>query len=145
MDTAFISAVSALGGSVVGGLTAGITTWMSLRSQARAGHRLHHITQREALYSDFIIAASESFSNAILSSEPQSHELVVMYSMVGRMRIISSTDVVACAEKTIESILETYLSPNRSVAEIRGAMRSGELADPLRTFSESARRELEIG
>jgi hypothetical protein len=32
MDVAYISALSALAGSVVGGLTSGITTWLSQRA-----------------------------------------------------------------------------------------------------------------
>ena len=37
MDAAYISAISALAGSVIGGLTTALTTWLSQRSQARAG------------------------------------------------------------------------------------------------------------
>ena len=37
MDVAYVSALSALAGSVVGGLTAGITSWLGLHAQARAG------------------------------------------------------------------------------------------------------------
>jgi hypothetical protein len=37
MDTAYVSAISALAGSVIGGLTSGFTTWLNQRSQARAG------------------------------------------------------------------------------------------------------------
>jgi hypothetical protein len=33
MDTAYISAISALAGSVIGGLTSGFTTWLSQRSR----------------------------------------------------------------------------------------------------------------
>ena len=37
MDPAYISAISALAGSVIGGFTTGFTTLVSQRSQARAG------------------------------------------------------------------------------------------------------------
>ncbi len=37
MDVAYLTALSALGGSVVGGLTSGFTTWLTQRTQARAG------------------------------------------------------------------------------------------------------------
>jgi hypothetical protein len=35
MDVAYVSAISALAGSVIGGLTSGYTTWLTQRSQAR--------------------------------------------------------------------------------------------------------------
>jgi hypothetical protein len=37
MDVAYVSAMAALVGSVVGGLTSSGTTWLSQRAQARAG------------------------------------------------------------------------------------------------------------
>jgi hypothetical protein len=36
MDVAYVSAISALVGSVIGGLTSGYTTWLTQRTQARA-------------------------------------------------------------------------------------------------------------
>jgi len=56
MDVAYISALSALAGSVVGGLTLGLTTWQSQRAQARAGQLVHDKSQREDLCRDFIAA-----------------------------------------------------------------------------------------
>jgi hypothetical protein len=60
MDAAYVSAVSALAGSVVGGLTSGITTLMSQRAQARAGQFAHDMSRREDLYKDFVVAASQN-------------------------------------------------------------------------------------
>jgi hypothetical protein len=76
MDVAYVTALSALAGSIVGGLTSGITTLMSQRAQARAGQLAHDISRREELYKDFIVAASKAYGNAILSNEPQIQELV---------------------------------------------------------------------
>ena len=45
MDIAYISAFSALAGSIVGGAVSGFTTWLNQRYQARAGlvvHKLSH-------------------------------------------------------------------------------------------------------
>jgi hypothetical protein len=57
MDVAYVSALSALAGSVVGGLTSGFTTWLSQRAQARAGRLAHEMSRREELFKDFIVAA----------------------------------------------------------------------------------------
>jgi len=43
MDAAYISAISALAGSVIGGLTTGFTTLLTQRSQARAGMVAHDL------------------------------------------------------------------------------------------------------
>jgi len=142
MDTALISALSALGGSIVGGLTSGATTWLGHRSQAKAGRRLHNVTQRESLYRDFVTAASEAFGEALTHSDPEPQQLVTLYGMISRMRILSSPEVVACADKTINSIIETYFSPNRTLLEIHALIKNGEPIDPLKEFSEVAREEL---
>ena len=65
MDVAYISALSALAGSVVGGLTSGVTTWLALRHQERARQLAHNKSAREDLYRDFIVAASQAYGNAI--------------------------------------------------------------------------------
>ncbi|MBV8116228.1 MAG: hypothetical protein JO300_15900 [Silvibacterium sp.] len=142
MDTAFISALSALAGSIVGGLTSGATTWLGHRSQAKAGRRLHNVAQREILYRDFVCAASEAFGDALTHTEPQIPQIVTLYGMISRMRILSSPEVVACADKTINAIIDAYLSPNRTFLEIHTLIRNGEQIDPLKEFSEIARDEL---
>ncbi len=68
MDVAYISALAALAGSVVGGLTAGITTWLTQRPQARAGQLANEMSRRDDLYKDFIVAASKAYGDAVLSN-----------------------------------------------------------------------------
>jgi hypothetical protein len=102
MDTANISAISALAGSVIGGLTSGFTTWLSQRSQARAGMVAHDLARREDLVRDFIIAASKSYGDAIINSEPKMPELVDLYAMVSRMRVLGMTKTTACADIVME-------------------------------------------
>jgi hypothetical protein len=46
---------------VVGGLTAGITTWLGLRAQARGGQLAREMSRRDDLYKDFIVAASKAW------------------------------------------------------------------------------------
>ncbi len=81
MNVAYLSALSALAGSVVGGLTTGITTWLGLRAQARAGQLAREMSRRDDLYKDFVVAASKAYGEAILSNEPQIQEPVALYAM----------------------------------------------------------------
>jgi len=123
-------------------LTSGLTTWLSHRSQAKAGSRLHNVTQRENLYRDFVIAASEAYGSAMLQNEPRPQDIVALHALVSRMRILSSSAVVASGEKTVALIIDTYFLPNKTFSELRDLMRNGEIADPLKDFSEIARQEL---
>jgi hypothetical protein len=142
MDVAYISALAALAGSMVGGLTAGITTWLSQRAQARAGQLAHEMSRRDDLYKDFIVAGSKIYGDAILSSEPQIQEIVALYAMISRMRLMSLPRTVASAEKVMETTITTYFAPNKTIRELHELMKTGEAIDPLKDFSEVAREEL---
>ena len=143
MNPAYLSALSALGGSVVGGLTAGITTWMSLRSAARAGRLAVELARRQDLFRDFIIAASKAYGHALVSQESQIQELIELHAMMSQMRILCSTDVVACAEKIMRLTIDTYFKPNKTIPELREMIKNETSIDPLKEFSALARNELE--
>ena len=76
MDVAYISAVAALAGSVIGGLTSTGTTWLTQRAQTRAGQFVHELERRQDLYRDFIVAASKAYGDALMSNDPHIAELV---------------------------------------------------------------------
>jgi hypothetical protein len=144
MDVAYLSAVSALAGSVVGGLTSSLTTWITQRSQARAGYLAREMSRRDDLYKDFIVAASKAYGDAIVSSELQVQDLIALYAMVSRMRVQSSPDTVACAEKVMMLTIHTVMSPNKTIAERYELIKAGtgNDIDPLKEFSEAARAEM---
>jgi hypothetical protein len=141
LDAAYISAISALAGSVIGGLTTGFTTLLSQRSQARAGMIAHDLTRREDLVRD-IIAASNTYGDAIGNNEPKMPEIVDLYAMVNRMRVLGMRKTTASANVVMRSIIDTYFGPNRTVADLRELVRTGQGIDPLKDFSEAAREEL---
>jgi hypothetical protein len=53
-NVSIISALAALTGAAVGGLTSGIATWLNHRSEVRAQWTLHEKSRRQNLYRDFI-------------------------------------------------------------------------------------------
>lgn len=143
MEVAYISALSALAGSAVGGFTSTATTWLTQRAQARAGQLAQQITRRENLYRDFIAAASKTYGDALVSTEPQLPELIGLYSLISQMRVLSEPHTVACADKLMLTIIDTYFSPNQSIRELRDLIKAGVAGiDPLREFSEAAREEV---
>jgi hypothetical protein len=143
MDVAYVSALSALAGSVVGGLTSGVTTWLNQRAQVRAGRLAYDLSRREDLFRDFIVAASKAYGQAILSNEPEIQELVALYGMISRMRVMSSPRTIACADKVMLTTIDTYFAPNKTVRELQEVMKTGVDIDPLKEFSNAAREELQ--
>jgi hypothetical protein len=142
MDVATLSALAALAGSVIGGLTSGLTTWINQRAQAKAGQLALEMARREELYREFIIAASKAYGDALVSNDPQIQELVSLYAMISRMRIISTPHTIACADAIMRATIDTYFAPNKTLRDLQELMKSGTGIDPLKAFSESAREEL---
>ena len=103
MDIAYLSTLSALAGSVVGGLTSGVATWLSQRAQARESQLACERARRDDLYKEFIAAASKAYGEAVVSNEPIVQELVALYAMISRMRVQSLPQTVACAEKIMRN------------------------------------------
>ncbi len=141
MDGATISALAALAGSVVGGLTALGTSWLTQQAQARVQENARDRTAREALYSDFIVEASRLYGEALTHDNPEVPNFVGIYAMVSRMRMWSSPSIVEQAERAADNIIATYLAPNRTVRELHDMLRSGQM-DLLGGFSEACREEL---
>lgn len=142
MDVAYISALSALAGSVIGGMSTGITTWLNQRIQLRSSEVAHDQSRREELYKEFILAASNAYAEAVMTNEPHIPEIIALYAMVSRMRAFSRPRTVACAEKVMLITIETYALPNKSIPELSELLKDGTGVDPLKDFAESVREEL---
>jgi hypothetical protein len=142
MNIGYVSTLSMVAGSIIGGWTSTGTTWLTQRAHARSGLLANEIVRREDLYGDFVTAASKAYGDALISSKPRVPELVALYSMISQMRVVSAPRTVACANKIILFIIDTYFSPNRSVRELRDLIKVGDGIDPLKEFSEAAREEL---
>ncbi len=144
MDAAYLSALSALAGSVVGGLTTGLSTWISQSVSARAALISGHLARRQELFRDFIVSASRVYGEALMSNEPKIPELLELYALLSRRRVLCQPETVAAGEKLMRSILDTYLAPNRTFKELRDLMTTGDGIDPLKEFSVAAREEIEL-
>lgn len=145
MDPAIVSTLSALAGSVIGSLTSTGVTWLNQRGQTRSAQEAQAFARRDDLYRDFILASSKAYGDALMKTEPQIPELVALYSMISRMRVLSRPRTIATADKVMLAIIDTYFSPNRSVRELRDLIKAGGSGiDPLKDFSEAAREEVGI-
>jgi hypothetical protein len=142
MDASIISAIAALTGAAVGGLTSGLAAWLNHRSQVRTEWILHEKSRRQALYRDFIDEAAKCYIDALQHCKPDIPGLVGLYAKLSSMRGLSSKPVVHCAEDVARKILDTYLEPDKSFVELREMAIDGSI-DLLRAFSDTCRDEFE--
>jgi len=142
MDPASISAFAALGGALIGGLTSFATSWLTQQTQARAQQLTHKISRREDLYKDFIDEASRLYADSLVHDTPDVSQLIRLYVMISRMRVLASATIVENADKVARMIVNSYLVPNKTFPELRDMVNSGAM-DPLRDFSEACREEFQ--
>jgi hypothetical protein len=142
VNASVISALAALTGAAVGGLTSGIANWLNHRSQVRAQWILHEKTRRQLLYKDFIEEAAKCYIDALQHDEADIPGLVGLYAKLSRMRTLSSKTVVQHAEEVARKILDTYLEPDKSFVELREMAIDGTI-DLLRGFSDACHDEFE--
>jgi hypothetical protein len=145
MDSATISALAALAGATIGGVTSFSTSWLSQQTQAKVQARAHNLSQREGLYKSFIEKASKAYADSLArqaSDLTQITQLVDLYALVSMMRVISSTPIFESANHLVHVIADSYLSPNKSLQELHQMVDSGSI-DALRDFSEACRAELQ--
>lgn len=141
MDPAIVSTVSALAGSFIGGFSAVATTWLTQHGKFVSEKMVRETARREALYAEFMTETSRLLVDALEHESQELGQFVNIFAQIGRMRLISSPEVVAQAEKLVRFIADTYLAPNMSLAEMNALVSKGE-GDPIRDFSEACRIEM---
>ena len=141
MNPAMINVLAALGGTAVGSLAPVLGNYVLQRSVTQRDLLNRQLGQREILYSDFIKEASRLYADALIHELDDLNDLVSLYALVSRIRLLASVPVVRAAEDFVKLIVQHYGDPNMTVEQMRTAALS-QKADPLDVFSFACRKEL---
>jgi hypothetical protein len=141
MNSGLIAGLAAVSGSIVGALGSVVGTWITTRHQDLRDLLAKQIVRREALYSDFIAESARLLVDALAHNTSDPQKLIPAYALLSRIRLSSSSSVLAKAEEVIKTIMTTYPQPNLTAEQIEFRAANGE--DPLRQFSNTCRGELE--
>jgi gas vesicle protein len=142
-SAAYLSAVAALVGTFVGGITSIATSWLGQQRQTKEQRRAREKDELQALYKQFIQDASKLYVDALQHDTTEIPKLVDIYATLNQMRVLSSPEVVAAAENALRMIIDTYAKENATFSGIRQLIDHG-FADPLRVFSEACHEELKM-
>ncbi|PYS69719.1 MAG: hypothetical protein DMF73_14225 [Acidobacteria bacterium] len=142
MDSGYITALAALGGAALGGLTSFATSWTTLRTQMKAERSASSKSKRQNLYKAFIDNAAKVYGDALIHDKLETTGLIDLHALVSQMRIMSSQPVIESAIKVVKMITDTYNQPNKTPAEIEAMISNGSV-DILLSFSEACRDEFE--
>ena len=141
MDNSIVAAISAILGTTVGGLSTFATTLLNQRYAMRRDVLAKDLANREQLYSEFLKEVGNLYLDSVyrtLDDTPQQPSLIAMYSLVGRIRMISSEAVLTSAEKVAEDIVECYKRPPTTFQEFH---KSWEESNPWHEFTKACRAE----
>ena len=141
MDTAFLGALSAVLGSLVGGSASVATTWMAQKTLNRREVLREELRKREALYGEFIGECAKLFMDAFTHNLEKPESLLPVFALINRVRLCASREVLAEAERVLTRLTDQYFAKNLTVEELRELTHT-EQADPLRDFGEACRAEL---
>jgi hypothetical protein len=142
MEPAYISAFAALAGTAIGGLASFATSWVTQHAQTKAQRIAAEKESRAALFGRFLDEAARLYSDALQNRRDDVTALMGIYALTNRIRLISSPRVVDAADTVVRIIVDAYLAPNMTMAEMRENW-IGKHIDPLRDFAEACRRELQ--
>ena len=127
MDASGITALAALMGAAVGGLTSGLASWLIQKTQARTQWLAQEKLLRQELYKEFIEEASKCHVDALQHGNPDIAALIGLYAKIARMRVLSSQTVLESAEQIERTILDTYLEPDKTFTQLREMANSGSI------------------
>ena len=149
LNSPAVTALAAIFGSLIGGLTSSLGTWITQRHQDRRELLARKLVLREALYSDFISESARLLVDASehdvddprnLIGDPRN--LIPVYALLSRIRLSSSTKILTTAEEVVRTIINAYREPKLTPQQIElRAFNNGD--DPLKNFSDVCRLELE--
>ncbi len=123
MNAGYVTAIAALAGAALGGLTSFASSWTTLHAQMKAQRLASSRSSRQELYKQFIDEASRTYVDALVHDKLDVSGLVGIYSL-------------------ISNITDTYFQPNKTPTELQAMMHDGGV-DPLLDFSDVCRQELE--
>jgi hypothetical protein len=127
---------------MIGGLTSLTASWLGQHVQFRAQQRVTDLHTRQELFRDFIGEASKWYADAFEHDTPKISNLVELYALVSRMRVISSPRLVDSADSVVRAIIQTYLGPNKSFRDVEQILENDAM-NPLREFSNACRDEIQ--
>ena len=140
LDPSIVTATAAVAGSLVGGLTSFVSSYVTQRHQGHADRVVKDLERREELYARFDELAAELVLDALDHTLDDPAKLIGIATLTGRIRLASSKPVLEAAEAVVDEILATYQRPPVDPREVvRTSAR--EFLAPLIAFTAAARAE----
>jgi len=147
MDSTIVTAMAATLGSFVGAAASIATTWIGQYTESKHSHAEWKLRERESLYKEFVAEASRLAVDALTRSMERPDQIIKLYEVLSRIRLISREEVVWQGKACCRRIIEQYGKPKLTTDQLCAAIAADRVdeLDPLRAFSGACRNELIAG
>lgn len=142
LDAAVVSALAALTGSALGGITPLVSNFLIQRGMIQREMLSRELAERQTLYSDFIQLATKVYVQATTRQLEEIDDLVALYALVSRIRLLATLPVVKAAEQFALLVTKQYGEKDLSLQDLRDQTLAPHHVDPLNSFSACCRNEL---
>lgn len=139
---AIVPAMAGVLGSLVGSSAAVATAWITQKAVNKRELVQLEMRKREALYGEFITECAKHLMDAFTHTLDSPEKLLPIYALLNRIRLSATPPVLAEAERLLTRIGDQYFEKNLTLEEIRDLARTRG-ADPLKSFGEACRAELD--
>jgi hypothetical protein len=141
MNGAVVSALAALGGSALGGITPLVSNYLIQRGMTTREMLSRELLSRQTLYSDFIQFGTKLYVSATTKQLDDTDELIALYALISRIRLFASQPVIDAAEQFATQMIELFGEAPMTMEALRKATLTHHV-DPLNVFSGCCRAEL---
>jgi len=93
-----------------------MTSWRTVRAQLSQKIRSEARSRREEIYTDFIKEATRLFGDALGHEREDVSDLVTLYALAARMRLIAPNEVIERAEHVLVSLVSAVVLPGSIIA-----------------------------
>ena len=140
-NTATLSALAALSGSALGGITPLISNYLIQRGLTKRELLSRELADRQTLYADFIQFATKVYVTATTKQLDDVDDLIALYALVSRIRLFASEPVIGAAEQFAMRVTKRYGEASLTMEDLRNETLSPHV-DPLHDFSSLCRLEM---
>jgi hypothetical protein len=144
-DPAFLSAMSALLGALIGGAGSLAAAIYTQRYQDRYQRAAREVTKRESVYADFIMNASKMMLDAYVTEglTPNADQQNLI-GLANRMRLFAPPNVIDEAEAVLRGLVEISLKPSLDLRKLTMEdLNNNSGSDLLLPFSLACREDLD--
>jgi hypothetical protein len=142
MNPSYFPALAALLGTVLGGLTSFLTSWVTQNAQYKAQRLVAAKTKREDLYGHFLDEMAQLYAHAFSEDKVAYSALINIFALKGRIALVASPPVVEIADQAVKHIVDIYMGPKLDIAQVRVLLDTIS-SDYMRRFADTCRVELE--